>query len=437
VQTYADGGKAPADTVWQVQGHAPDGSGGEDAMTGKIEGLDVAKGFRDVPPLSPDGAAPAPTAFHAPGYPAFRSLFQNTLAGMLGQDKLAMVRWAQVLLGGLTAALYFAAVRRGFHSVFLGLVAGLLCAAHPFWIINTGELADGTLSSFLLAAALALGVRAGQQGGALTCFLFGLMLAALGLTRPALLPFGLAAVLWFFGRSRVLKGGWLGAILALLGLVAGLAPWGVRNWSDLQTVVPVVDSAGWHLWVGNNPQAIGGHFTKEMLDTLPEARRKQLEGMPEGERYAALCQDAWAEVQAQPGDACKRRIRAGMYFLFGGATLEGRGVLDHTAAATLEPWVEPALYGTLLGMVLLGLIGWRWGYGWKMAAAPLALALFWGPLPYLIGHADSWHGPRLPLDGPLLCLAAVGLVGLIPGLGGGVRAGEDELPPDEVPGAGP
>ena len=67
---------------------------------------------------------------------------------------------------------------------------------------------------------------------------------------------------------------------------------------------------------------------------------------------------------------------------------------------------------------ILGLLGWRWSYGWRRLAMPASLALIWVPLPYLFGHAEALHGPRLPLDGVLLCYAAFALMCMTPTVGG-------------------
>src|SRR5438874_941091 len=75
------------------------------------------------------------------------------------------------------------------------------------------------------------------------------------------------------------------------------------------------------------------------------------------------------------------------------------------------------LFGSLLGMLALGLLGWRWTYGWGSEAMPSSLALIWVPLPYVLTHAEALQGPRLPLDGILLCYAAFAIVYLIPPFG--------------------
>jgi hypothetical protein len=75
-------------------------------------------------------------------------------------------------------------------------------------------------------------------------------------------------------------------------------------------------------------------------------------------------------------------------------------------------------------MLLLGVLGWRWSHGWRLAAMPSSLAVMWLPLPYLLSHAEALHGPRLPLDGVLLSYAALAIVWLLPGVGAAVRQGE-------------
>ena len=81
------------------------------------------------------------------------------------------------------------------------------------------------------------------------------------------------------------------------------------------------------------------------------------------------------------------------------------------------------LLGWFLGLLLLAAVGWRWSYAWAKQSMPIALAVIWIPLPYLLSHAERLHGPRIPLDGVLLCFAAVALVGLIPKIGSALRRG--------------
>jgi hypothetical protein len=384
-----------------------------------VHNIAEGHGFMSPAPFSPKTApGEEETAHVAPGYPF-------VLAGLsrwTGLDALDhAVRWGQCALGSLTAGLYFLFARRAFHHRGVATLAGLLCALHPFAVIDTAAINDGVLTSFLVALAVWLGTRAGQEGGAFASLLFGLSLAGAALVRAALLPFGLAAMCWLLFRSRTLPRGWLGALLALLGFINGLAPWAVRNFQVFGEPLPVVDSAQYHLWVGNNAQADGGPATDAMLAEAPAA---ELSRLRQPERFSRLGGLAWQNERNDPAGAVRRRLRAGVAFVFGDAWLRDGTLAERVSPPEgelpegLQAAYPVILEATLLGMLVLGFLGWRWTYGWRWEAMPSSLAVMWIPLPYILSHAARVSGPRLPLDGVLLSYAAFALVCLVPGVGG-------------------
>src|SRR5262249_50973709 len=199
-----------------------------------VENLKKDRAFRCRAPLA---AGEEETAHAAPGYPVLLAALQ-TLPVEVSERT---VRWIQCVLGTLTAGFYFLFARRAFRHRVIGALAGFLCAVHPFWIVNTAEINDGALATFLLAACIALGARGSQSGGALTSLLYGLGLASLALVRAAALPFAFVALLWFLLRCRFVSRGWLCAVLAVLGFVNGLAPWSLRNYQVFGEWIPIVD----------------------------------------------------------------------------------------------------------------------------------------------------------------------------------------------------
>jgi hypothetical protein len=403
----------------KMRGHEP-----PTELDALVHNLTEYRWFGSLAPFAP---AEEQTAHVSPGYPwLLAGLAHFVDAGSLDPT----VRWIQCGLGALTAGLYFLFARRAFHSRGVAVLAGLLCALNPFWVIDTAAVDDGVLASFLVGLALFLGARGGQTGGPFASLLYGLTLAGAALVRAALLPFALVAVAWFLLRSRTLPRGWLAALVAFLGLATGLAPWAVRNYQVFGEPVPVVDSAHLHLWVGNNPHATGGPATEEMLQSAPASELARVARQPE--RYARLGGLAWEEIRDHPAETVRRRLHAGLAFLLGERWLKDGTLAETTGEGELPDRVswgyDVALQGTLLGMILLGLLGWRWTYGWRWEALPSALALVWIPLPYLLGHAAALSGPRLPLDGVLLTYAAFALVCLIPGVGGPLFAGGREEP---------
>ena len=297
---------------------------------------------------------------------------------------------------------------------------------YPFWVIDTAEVNDGVLASFMLALCLALGARGIQTSGPFTSLLYGLALAGLALLRAATLPFAFIALVWYLYRSRLESRGWLCALLAFLGFANGLAPWAVRNYQVFHQPIPIVDSAWLHLWIGNNPQATGGPPTEAMWfsDTAKKLQDQDIKDQPR--RYDRLARDAWEEIKSEPVKTIQRRVQAWSDFWVGAhfftdpqhGLAEVRPTDEAEGQKPPPPNTELILYLSLFGMLLLALLGWRWTYGWRKDAMPSSLALFWIPLPYVLGHAEALHGPRLPLDGILLCYAAFALCCLVPGLSG-------------------
>lgn len=394
---------------------------GRIAPTFVVQGDDGHVGNSGRAPLAENDAV---TAHAAPGYPWLLTQFTR-----IQDSPDALIRWTQCGLGALTAAFLFLFARRAFDSSVVALVAGVLAAIHPFWIVNTAELADGVVTTFLLAAVLALGARGSQSGGAFTSLLFGLGLAGLAMVRAVLLPFAVVALLWFLYQCRHVRHGWFNAVLAFLGFANGLAPWAVRNWQRFGEPVPVVDTAYVHLWIGNNPNANGGPMDEAGLrKSLPPERLQELLDEPnQAKRYARLGKDAFAEIARDPAATATRRWQSGLKFLLGDQWFRTQHMARESPApdgrdmppspSWLVTDIETALQGSLLFLMIFGVLGWRWSFAWKSRVRVATLALLWAPLPYLFSHAEDLSGPRVPWDAALICFAAYALAALVPAVG--------------------
>src|SRR5262245_22689065 len=102
-----------------------------------VGGLREGRGFVARAPLA---VQEEPTAHVAIGYPWLVSLVDGSWVNLETEH---LIRCIQCGLGALTAGLYFLFARRAFHSLLVGTLAGVFCAIHPFWLLNTAELNDG------------------------------------------------------------------------------------------------------------------------------------------------------------------------------------------------------------------------------------------------------------------------------------------------------
>jgi hypothetical protein len=422
------------------------GAGGRTELQEIIEGLRTSNAYRSRAAVQTPGQL-VDTARIAPGYPWVVGLLARVVDrdGTDNERLETYVRWGQCALGTLTAGLYFLFARRAFGNLFVAALTGIFCAVHPFWVINTATIDDGVLASFLLSTVLFFAVRGVQASGAFSSLLYGLALAALALTRAALLPFSVVAFLWFLLRCRSVPRGWLCALLAFLGFANGLTPWAVYNWQRFREVMPIVESPYADLWEGNRPGATGGPASDEDWGVI----RRQLSGgsgtgqggaavpasLTRKQTYDYLADKIQTEVQRNQVETVNRRLAAGLFFFFGERWFHDHQFAEDSVSQSTPEWFIQSypgvLAGTMLGMLVLGVLGWRWTYGWRLTAMPSSLALMWIPLPYILGHAEALAGARLPLDGILLCYAAFAIGCLLPGLSTQLLAGY--RPPVAVP----
>jgi hypothetical protein len=368
--------------------------------------------------LAPLAGTEEATAHLSPGYPLLIATAKRWLGD--GETATYAVVWLQVALGSLASLLYFLFARIKFGSTSVGLLAGLLTAVHPFWIVNVAEIQDGTLASFLLALTLLLGTVSAKRGSPLGSLLFGVVLAGTVMVRASWMPYAFVACMWFLVCCRTVPRGWLCATLVFLGFGNGLVPWMARDLQAFGEVAPIVDSAYLHLWIGANSHATGGPQDEETLrKSLAPARLETLLAEEnQARRYQLLAGDVRESVESSPGKAGANRLRAAICFALGSAWVEHSALARTTQRSDFPPWLTSAIQRglpiMLLGMLVLSLLGWRWSFGWRREASLASLALLWVPIPAILSHADRYSGARLPLDGVLLCFAAFALMWMLP-----------------------
>ena len=239
--------------------------------------------------ISLDGVA---TAFRVPLYPIFLA------ALTLGHTSVWPVILAQSLVGAgscLCAALLARRMFEGPAGAKASVIAAGITAIYPYYVVHDTALQETSLITLLtLLAALSLWRIARNSDlplGALSGVLLGLDV----LTRAAIAPFAVFAVLWLMGRRRIGAG-----LLCALSLAITVSPW---LWQSYRlTGSPVLSTeTGMQLWKGNNgflfrhyPQQSSDLSEYEALNSLSVEDKRELDQLSGNEEL----QDRWFRARA-------------------------------------------------------------------------------------------------------------------------------------------
>ncbi|MFW6108250.1 MAG: ArnT family glycosyltransferase, partial [bacterium] len=187
-------------------------------------------------------------------------LLPVVLAGIYGVagHRLWVARTAMAVMGAALCLAVMAIVRRVFDER-TALVAGLLTAVYPKFVYYAGLLVTETLCTLLLAVAIVLLLAACEAER--RRWLWAAAGVALGLgtlARSSLLLFAPVAALWVLIVRPLKRRAVLEATLVVVGFVAVMTPWWVRNVRVHGRFVAATTEGGYTLWVTNNPRATGG-----------------------------------------------------------------------------------------------------------------------------------------------------------------------------------
>jgi hypothetical protein len=246
-------------------------------------------------------------ARRTPGYPAFVALCWK-LAGRPAPEfppqpaDVRPVLFGQALLGGFGVwivgrlAMGMTAEKRLPAGSWLG--AAVLTAVDPFALSLAGMALSETVFLFGMIVAVRLlwqGTRPNARRSTTTCFIGGAIAGTAVLVRPSGLL--LAPMTLLMPNNR------LGRAAILLGLLAALSPWWVRNAAVYGRFVPTTTNTGESLYDGLNPNADGGSNMKFIDEYRPDRppNQSRIERELADDDYWRRAAVAWA--RANPGQA--------------------------------------------------------------------------------------------------------------------------------------
>ncbi len=228
---------------------------------------------------------------------------------------------------------------------------------------------------------------------------FGLLAGFAGLTEPSILsviPFLIAVACW---RLRSSGRRWLGPGLAAgITLAAAISPWIIRNAVVFHRFIPMRDSMGLELWMGNN--GYSERWTSDQLHPLHDAqeladynRMGELAYMDHKKRQA----DAY--IHAHPGWYAAMCLRRAVYLWTGYWSFDRAYLAMEPADPENVPFATALTLLALAGLI----VAWQ-QRPWE--AIRYAGVLFLFPIIYYFSHPEPYHMRTLdPVIAMLGCTA--------------------------------
>ena len=342
------------------------------------------------------------SAIMPPVYPLIVAGFFKVL-GVHTAQSIVAIHMFDCLINALACIPIFLMARRTFGER-AGLWAAWVWAFFPYGIYFSAAWAWSTHLLLLCLLWLLYLAQEMEQSSKLKLWAgFGLLAGFTGLTEPSILvviPFLLALAAWRLardGRRWVMPGA-----VASLTLAATISPWLIRDAVVFHRFIPMRDSMGLELWMGNN-----GYDLRWTTDD-----RHPLHDMKELAAYNNIGELAYMENKTQQAKAyihehpdwyawmCARRA---VYLWTGYWSFK-------PAYLNLEP-TDPENVPMATGLTLLGLTGlvlaWQRN---KFDAIRFGGVMFLFPILYYFNHPEPYH--MRPLDPLLVILGCYGILTL-------------------------
>jgi len=339
-----------------------------------------------------------PSAMMTPVYPLllagiYRILGVQTLASVI-----AMLAF-NCLLSALACIPVYLMARRSFGPQ-VALWAGWAWAFSPYGIYFSAEWAWSTHLLLLCLCWLLYLAQDLERSSRLSLWAgFGLLAGFAGLTEPSVLvvvPFLMLLAAWRLARTGLRW--FVPGLVASLCLAATISPWIVRNALVFHRFIPMRDSMGLELWLGNNG------YTRHWVnaDRHPNHDARELTAYNAGELAYMdhKAQQAHDYIHAHPRWYAWMCIRRAMYLWTGYWSFDRSYLAEEPMDRENVPFASTLTLLAVLGIVL----AWQ-DHHFDAIRYGGVLLLF--PLMYCFTHLQAYY--MRPLDP--LC-AVLGWYGL-------------------------
>jgi 4-amino-4-deoxy-L-arabinose transferase-like glycosyltransferase len=342
-----------------------------------------------------------PSAVMPPVYPLIVAAFFRVF-GVHTAQSIVAIHAFDCLINALACIPVFLLARRSFGPR-VAWWAAWAWAFSPYgiyfsaaWAWSTHLLLLGLLWLLYLAQDMESSPSLGLWAG------FGLLAGLTAVTEPSILvvvPFLLA-----FAAFRLSRAGhrWLlPGLIASLVLAAAISPWLIRNAIVFHRFIPIRDSMGLELWMGNNGHNL--RWTSDDLHPLHDAAELAAYNAGELSYMDSKAQQARTFIVTHPSWYAWMCARRAVYMWTGYWSFDRDYLVQEPMDLANIPFNTTL---TLFG--LLGLF-----FAWRrrpVEAIRYAGVLLLFPLMYYLTHPEPYH--LRPLDPLLLTLGCYAIVSL-------------------------
>jgi hypothetical protein len=304
------------------------------------------------------------------------------------------------LINALASIPIFLVARRSFGRS-VGLWAAWVWAFFPYGIYFAAAWA---WSTHLLMAALLWMLYVAQEievNPRLRVWAaFGSLAGFAGLIEPSVLV--VAPFLMLVGAARLAMAGrrwFVPAVVSSIVLAATLTPWLVRDALLFHRFIPMRDSMGLELWMGNNGDNL--RWTSDQLHPLHDARELAEYNRGELAYMDGKATEAHAYIRANPRWYAVMCLRRAVYLWTGYWSL-------NPAYLKMEPMdPENIPFQTALTVLAISGLAMAWRHR-RWEAVRYGGVMFLFPMVYYFSHPEPYHMRTLdPLFVVLGCFAIV------------------------------
>lgn len=173
---------------------------------------------------------------------------------------LASVYSLQFVLGGINCILIYLIAKKIFdHKI--GLLTGLFSAYYGLFIFYEGLLVYTSISLFLNSILFLWILYLEDPPDARNLFWIGIFLGICVITQGNILIFGIPAIVWVLGNSKLkLNKKFYNFIIFLAGMSIIIGSVTLRNYLVEKDHVLITGNLGINFYLGNNPEATGTFF---------------------------------------------------------------------------------------------------------------------------------------------------------------------------------